>query len=96
VGGDGGAVDEAAGLLAVVEEAGWGQDLLAGESSEDAEVVAGPVVLVNIIKIRIQKINESRRHEELTTHVELRTLHPAWKTGDSLLPEDDALGDVNP
>jgi hypothetical protein len=52
VGGNGGAVDDVAGLPAVVEEASSGPDLLAGESPEDAEVVAGPVVLANIIKIR--------------------------------------------
>jgi hypothetical protein len=72
VGGDGGAVGDAAGPPAVVEEASWGPDLLAEESSEEVEVVAGRVVLANIIKIRIQKINKSRRQEELTTHVELR------------------------
>jgi hypothetical protein len=93
VGRDGGAVDDAAGLPAVVEEAGWGPDLPAGGSQEDVEVVAGRVVLANIIKIRTQEINKSRRHKKLTTHVELRTPHPAWKTRDSLLPEDDASGD---
>jgi hypothetical protein len=45
VGRDSGAVDDAAGPPAVVEEAGWGLDLPAGESLEDAEVVAGRVVL---------------------------------------------------
>jgi hypothetical protein len=45
----------------VVEEAGWGSDLPAGDSPEDAEVVAGRAVLANIIKIRIQEINETKK-----------------------------------
>jgi hypothetical protein len=61
VGGDGGAADSAAGPPAVVEEAGWGSDLPAGDSPEDAEVVVGRAVLANIIKIRIQKINETKK-----------------------------------
>jgi hypothetical protein len=77
VGGDAGAVDDAISPPAVVEEAGWGPDLPTGESPEDAEVVAGRVVLTNVIKIRIQKTNKSKRHEELTTHVELHSPHPA-------------------
>jgi hypothetical protein len=56
VGGDGGAVSDVAGPPAVVEEACWGPNLLAEESPEEAEARAGRVVLVSIIKIRIQKI----------------------------------------
>jgi hypothetical protein len=41
VGGDRGAADDAAGPPAVVEEAGWGPDLSAGDLPEGTEVVAG-------------------------------------------------------
>jgi hypothetical protein len=59
----------------VVEEACWGLDLLAEVSLDKAEDEAGRVVLASIIKIRIQK--KRTGHGELTTHVELRTPHPA-------------------
>jgi hypothetical protein len=52
----GGAVGDAAGPPAVVEEACGGLDLPAEESPEEAEVEAGRVVLASVIKIRIQKI----------------------------------------
>jgi hypothetical protein len=56
VGGAGGAGCDTAGPPAVVEEASWGPDLPAEELPEEAEVVAGRVVLASIIKIRIQKM----------------------------------------
>jgi hypothetical protein len=62
VGGDGGAADVAIGHPSKVDGAGWGPDLPAGDSPEDAEVVAGQAVLANIIKIRIQKLNGTKKN----------------------------------
>jgi hypothetical protein len=58
VGGAGGAVGDAAGPSAAMEEACWGPDLPAEESLEEAEVEVGRVVLASITKIRIQKIKD--------------------------------------
>jgi hypothetical protein len=45
-----------------VEGASWGPDLLASDSMEDTEVVVGQAVLANIIKIRIQKLNGTKKN----------------------------------
>jgi hypothetical protein len=88
-GGAGGAVGGVADPSAVVvEEAYWRPNLPAEESLVEAKEEVGRVVLASIIKIRIKK-----GQGELTTHVELRTPHPAWKNGDCLLPEAGAPGD---
>jgi hypothetical protein len=63
VGGDGGVADDAAGHPVEVEGAGWGPVLPAGGSPGDAKVVAGQAVLVNIIKIRIQKLNGTKKNK---------------------------------
>jgi hypothetical protein len=62
VGRDGGVVDVAASPPVEVEGAGWGPHLPARDSLGDVEVVAGQAVLANIIKIRIQKLNETKKN----------------------------------
>jgi hypothetical protein len=53
MGGDGGAANVVANPPAKVDGVGWGPDLLAGDSPEDAEVVARQAVLASIIEMRI-------------------------------------------
>jgi hypothetical protein len=45
-----------------VEGAGWGPVLPAGGSPEDTKVVVGQAVLVNVIKIRIWKLNGTKKN----------------------------------
>jgi hypothetical protein len=80
-----------------MEEACWGPDLPAEESSVEAEEEAGRVVLASIIKIRIQKRKKEDKRE-LTTHVELHSPHPAWKIGiaSSLRPAPQATSGAAP